>query len=150
MSNATNFFKGLLWVMLFYSFVITMLAYSIPEDAKKYITGFSDLNSDIDFETIGSEVEESLQRQTNIPVIEMGALVFYSGNIFLDLILNFLFAFPEILGLLVNGIMLLFSVDTYLFAVVESFSIAAVTIFYMIGLIQMILGLRSGQSGGVI
>ena len=136
-------FKVMIMVMLFYSFVITILAYVTPSDARNYITSFSDLNSKLDLQSVGEKVEDSLQQQSKIPLIELGALVFYSGNIFVDLMLNFAFAFPEMLGLIVNGIMLLFNIDSYLFAVVQIFASVLMLVFYFLSLMTFLTRVRS-------
>lgn len=145
MANIMDLFKVMLVVQLFYAFAITSLAYGMPEETRQYVTGFSDVSSTIDLESISGQVEESLESQLNIPVIELGALIFYSGNILIDLLLNFLFAIPQMIGMLINGLMLLINVDSYLFAVVELFASGVVVIMYFIGIIQLLTGIRSGR-----
>lgn len=144
--GAMAMFKAVILVMLFYSFAITIIAYSLPADAKHYVTGFSDATSEISLESVSSEVQDSIQRQTNIPVIEVGALIFYSGNIIIDLLLNFAYAIPQMIGMLINGLMLLFGVDSYIFAVVEIFASVVITIMYFISIIQLLASIRSGQT----
>ncbi len=142
-----DFFKVMLIVQLFFSFAITSLTYALPEDTLNYVTSFSDITEKIDLESVSDDVQESVEKQTNIPVIELGALVFYSGNILIDLLLNFAFAIPEMIGMLINGIMILFmGVDSYLFATVQLFSAVAITIIYFISIIQLISSIRSGRS----
>lgn len=141
-------FKSMLVIMLFYSFCITTLTYTLntymPESLN-YVTSFSDTSNRIDLETVSGEVENSLEAQTNIPVIELGALVFYSGNILIDLLLNFAFAIPEMLGLLVHGITTLLNFDNYLFVQVQVFFSVIVMVMYVIGIIQLLTGIRSGR-----
>lgn len=138
-------FKTILVVQLFYSFCITLLIYAMPASAISYVTGFSDSSGQFSLETVSAEVQNSLESQTNIPVIELGAMVFYSGNIIIDLLLNFLFAIPQMLGMLINGIMLLINVDTYIFAVVEMFASVIISVLYLIGLMQLLVSVRSGR-----
>jgi len=138
-------FKVMIIVQLFFAFCITLMAYAVPDGAKDYLSTFSNVANEIDLEGVGAEVQNSLTRQTNIPIIEVGALVFYSGNIILDLLLNFMFAIPEMLGLLVNGIMLLFNIDSYIFAIVELFAAVVVSVMYIMGLIELLANMRSGQ-----
>lgn len=140
-----SMFKAMLIIQLFYAFCITILVYAMPAGALNYVTGFSDLADDISLQGVSSDVQDGLTRQTNIPVVDIGALVFYSGNILIDLLLNFAYALPQMLGMLVNGIMLLFNFDTYLFAVVQLFASVVVTVMYFIGLIQLLTGIRSGR-----
>lgn len=138
-------FKLIIIVQLFFSFAITGLAYAIPDDALNYVTSFSNPADEITFEGVTEEVQDSLEQQTNIPVIDLGALVFYSGNILIDLLLNFVFAIPQMLGLLVHGLMLLLNVDTYLIGLVQGFASAVVLALYVIGIMQLLTSIRSGR-----
>lgn len=138
-------FKAVIILQLFFSFAITGLSYYIPEDAKPYVTTFSDVGSNINMTATGAQVSEGLQKQTNIPVLDLGALVFYSGNILLDLILNFAFALPEMIGLLVYGLSRMIILPAYMILLVESFSAVVVLALYFISVIQLLTGLRSGR-----
>jgi hypothetical protein len=139
-------FKYIIIVQLFFSFGITILSYAMPADSLNHVTAFSDVTSDISIKTISGQVQDSVEDSLDIPVIELGALVFYSGNIIIDLLLNFFFAIPEMIGLLVNGFMLLFNVDSYIFAVLEIFFGALVTILYFIGVLQLLMNIRGRGS----
>ena len=143
-SSMIDGIKVTLIVMLFYSFAINALSYSIPNDAKQYVTMNSG-SGRITIDNVGSQVDSSLTKQTNIPVIETAALVFYSGNILIDLLLNFAFAIPEMIGILVKGIVFIIGGDAYLFALVETFTGVLMTVLYMVGLIQLLTGIRSGR-----
>ena len=144
-SGVVTGFKVMLVVMFFYSFCILVVTYTLPDSAKAYVTGFSsdDFN---DIQGLTSEVQGGLTKQTNIPVIDMGALVFYSGNLLLDLLLNFLYAIPEMLGFLLYGLTRLFNVDTVLVAYIQILISAVISALYIMGIIQMLAGLRSGVS----
>lgn len=146
MGNIMNLFKIVMLVQLFYAFAITLVAYGLPVEARVYSTAYSDLANEISLESVGAEIETSLQSQTDIPIIELGALVFYSGNILLDLLLNFAFAIPQMIGMLINGIMTLLSVDSYIFAVVQLFFSVVIMVMYFLGIMELITGLRSGST----
>ena len=139
-------FKVVILIQLFYSFGITTLSHSLPEDTLDYVTGFSEVTEQINLESVATDVEDSIRAQTNIPIIELGALVFYSGNILIDLLINFAFALPEMIGLLINGIMMLFSIDNSIFIQVQLFASVAMIITYFIMLIQLIASIRSGRT----
>lgn len=140
-------FKAIILVMLFYSFATTVIAYSLPNDSLVHTDIFTNFQGGtVDMNSISSEVQDSLEQQTNIPVIEMGALVFYSGNILLDLLVNFAFAIPGMLTVLLNGIMQLFGLDTQLVYFLQTFISAVMMALYFFGLLQLITGLRSGRS----
>lgn len=138
-------FKTILIVQLFFSFAITGIVYYIPDDAKNMVSSFSDVASDIDLDSVGNEVQDALERQTNIPVIDVGALVFYSGNILLDLLLNFAFAIPQMFGLIIYGLTRIISLPVYMVGLVELFTGVTIIALYFVSLMQLITGIRSGR-----
>jgi hypothetical protein len=143
--NIIQYMKITLVIMLFYSFSITMLTYTLPADMKNQAEIFTQLSSDYDIDNTVDELQSSLDRQKNIPIIEFGALVYYSGNILIDLVMNFLFAIPEMISLLLNGILTIFSIDTQMIAYLQIFASSLMIIIYIIGVIQMLTNIRSGQ-----
>lgn len=143
-----NEFKVMLVVMLFYSFCITLITYAMPVESISYVDSFSSLANEANLENVSVQIQDSITQQTRIPIIELGALVFYSGNIVIDLLLNFAFAIPEMIGLLVNGIMLLLNVDSYIFAVVQLFASVVMIVLYFVSIMQLLIGIRT--QGGVI
>lgn len=140
-----NLLKAVLLVQIFFSIGITLFAYGLPDDKIDYLESYQDLSSEINIETIRDEMQSGLDSSLNIPVIELGALIFYSGNIIIDLMLNFAFAIPEMLGLLIAGFSTLFSIDTFVMATVQLLSGVLVTILYFLGLLQLLSNIRSGQ-----
>lgn len=143
--NTMVWFKITLIMMLFYSISITMLTYSMPDDTLNYVTGFSDLAGDIDLEDVSGEVQGSVEQQTDLPIVELGALVFYSGNILIDLLLNFAFAIPEMIALIFTGLMMLLNIDTTIVASIQLFFSVAIIVIYFISIIQLLTGIRSGR-----
>jgi len=142
-------FKSVLYVMLFYSVAITLLINFMPADSLQYADFFSDSidESNMNYNDITSDIQGGLDQQSNVPLIEVGALVFYSGNILIDLILNFVTAIPQMIGLLINGIATLFGngLDAVFLGIIEGFSTAAIVIFYLISLINLSTSIRSGR-----
>lgn len=145
MPEVIDSFKTIIGIMLFYSVAITLISYAIPADAHHYVTIYSDLAQSIDLNGTSNLVQQSITRQTNLPVIELGAMVFYSGNIVIDLLLNFAFAIPQMVGLFINGLFTLFNIDSYIFAIVQLFASVAVIVWYFISLIQLLTNVRSGR-----
>ena len=136
--------KGVLVVMLFYSFAVTILANSLPAETVDYLQPFQTRTASSLTDTV-NEVESSVDRQLNIPVIDIGALVFYSGNIVIDLFLNFIFAVPEMMSILVTGVILIVNVPNYLAESIQTFAFAVFSIFYILGVINLLVGVRSGR-----
>lgn len=145
MAELTELFTVVIVVQLFYAFVITACAYALPSAALVYVSGFSDFGTDLTLQGVGDSIEDSLVSQTNIPVIELGALVFYSGNIILDLLINFAFAIPQMITMLLNGIMMLVNVDTNVFNIMQLFFSVVIVAVYFFGLIRLVTSIRSGR-----
>jgi hypothetical protein len=142
----TKVFTITLIVQLFFAVSITLITYAFafggyPLD---YVTSFSDLTNDLDLEGVSNDIQSSVQDQLNIPVIELGALVFYSGNILVDLLLNFFYAIPEMFRLLLEGFTRIFDIETGLFNILQIFLSVILTTLYFIGLIQLLINVRSG------
>lgn len=144
MASAMDVFKWIILVQVFYSVSITTITYATPVDALDYVTGFSDLGDQIDINRVSSDIQESVNRQTSLPVVELGALVFYSGNIVLDLMMNFFFAIPEMFILLINGIASLFSIDVVLMGMIQIFLTVVIMVMWLISIIEMFMSFRSG------
>lgn len=143
--NMMKIFVIVIIIQLFYSFAITTTTYALPSDTLDYVTSFSDITTQIDLESVTTDLQDSVESSLNIPVIELGALVFYSGNILIDLLLNFAFAIPQMIALLINGFLYLFNIDSYLATIIQLFSSAIITALYFVGLIQLLMNVRSGR-----
>lgn len=144
-----NAFKVTLMVMLFYGVSITIIAYTIPSGAASYSQSLTEgvSDSNLDYVSISEEVQSSLTQQKNIPLIDVGSLVFYSGNILLDLFLNFLGAIPQLLIAFINSILTLFGggLSAQFMEIILGFGTAAIGIFYVIQIMEIIIGVRSGR-----
>lgn len=140
-----TYFMVIIVVMLFYSFAINMITYSLPNDSKVYLDlATDDARGTVDINAVSEEVQSSLSRQTNIPIIDVGALVFYSGNILLDLLMNFAFAIPQMLGFIINALCILFAFDPIAVQLVELFAASTIMILYIVGIISLLINIRSG------
>lgn len=147
MANMWDVFKVILVVQLFYSFAITTYTHVLPDDTLNHVTSFSDLAGEIDLESVSNDIQDSVQDQINIPVVELGALVFYSGNIILDLLLNFFFALPQMFTLLINGFLQLFvNIDPFITNTIQIFLSVIITVLYFLGAIQLLLNIRGRGS----
>lgn len=143
MANLMKMFTVMIIVQLFYSFGITTLTHSLPTSRLDYVEGFSDLADRLDLQTISNTFEDSVLDSMNMPLIELGALIFYSGNIIIDLLMNFIFAIPQMIGLFINGFIMLFSIDTFFTVQVQLFTSVIIGVMYFIGLLQLLMNVRS-------
>lgn len=138
-----DYFKTIILISLFYSVCITSISRTIPSDALRFVSSFN-TGGNFDVEIVQAKIEQGVKQQTTLPIIDVGALVFYSGNIFLDLLLNFVFALPQLITMVIAGVGFLVSFDKELIVMVQTFLTAIISIMYFIGLIQMLLNIRSG------
>jgi len=93
-------------------------------------------------------MQTALTTSTELPLVDTATLVFYSGNIMLDLIGNFVTAIPQMVGLLLNGFFMLFPIDITLQKTLFYSTYAFISILYLFSLMAFITNMRSG--GAVI
>lgn len=142
--SAMEYFKAILLTQLFYSLAITLLVYSLsPVGFDPSIQSFSNSSSNVDATEITSEIQDTLTRQTKVSVVDVGALVLFSGNILLDLLLNFTFALPQMITLLIDGTVKLVGIDAEITGIVQVFATALIMIMYFIGLLTLLTNIRS-------
>lgn len=134
--------KAILIMQAFFSISVTALAYSLPADTLNYVYIFKDEADRYNLQSISEEMQEGLTQQTKMPIIELGSLIFYSGNLIVDLLLNFAFAIPAMFGLLINGLSILLNIDAVLFMYVQLFTTVLITVIYLLGIVQTLINLR--------
>jgi len=143
-----NAIKVIILAQLFFSFAITIIAHATAVAMPDMVGGLGDYEnagSQINSTSINSDLIENLNSQQNIPIVEVGALVFYSGNILIDVILNFITAIPTMITLLLRGIMELLSINSDAWAYFQLFATTAIGALYVLGALQFLLNLRSGR-----
>jgi hypothetical protein len=146
MANGLDSFKTMITAQVFWSFVFTLMLYTIPGADQGQLALITMHNGTTELATIGNTFESAVTNQTNIPIVELGALLFYSGNIIIDLLLNFAFAIPEMFTLLLNLLFLIMPMSGNLQTTVQLFFLALIGIGYAIGILQFVTNLRSGGS----
>jgi len=145
--NAFKYFIGIIILQLFYSFGITLLSHAIigmDPTYSAYLSPYSESATSI--KNITNQIEGSLSSQMNIPVIDLGALVFYSGNIIVDLMMNFFFAVPSLFTLAINTILNIFPLDAYLATYFKLFLFSIFSILYFISVLAFLTNLRARGS----
>lgn len=141
-----TFFQAIVLVQLFYSFSITTLSYALGVEGESF-PELSLVNLDegtTDLASISDDIQSSLEVQTDIPVVELGSLVFYSGNIIIDLLLNFIFAIPQMITTAFLIVAYFANVDAYIWAQVQLVLFVLVTVSYLISIISLLTSMRSG------
>ena len=140
-----DYFKTVLTIQLFWSFAFTILIATMPAASLNHVQLFATQDAQIDIASVSTDMESSIDNQLNIPLVDAGSLLFYSGNIVIDLMLNFLTAVPSMFTLLLSGIFLLIPVDVYLQTWIKLFAFAIVGVMYMLGLMSFLSAFRSGR-----
>jgi len=130
-------------IQLFYAFAMTLLTHSLPAEQLQYVSSFSAPAESIDLNTVAGQIESSVQQQMNIPLLDLGALVFYSGNIIVDLFINFFTAVPQMATLLVSAFLMFFNVEAGLAAQLKLFVWVVIAVIYFLNLLIFIMNIRS-------
>jgi hypothetical protein len=146
MRNALNIFMVILIIQLFYAVSINIIAYSLPSVTNEYIDQANSISGQVDIQDVTNRMENSFGNQLNIPVIELGALVFYSGNFLVDLLLNFLTALPQLISLVLYIIFNIVGADAQIIYFIQLFLTGIVTIYYFMSLITLLTNIRGRGS----
>ena len=141
--KSIDFFTLLIIFQVFFSVGINIYQEIIPDNAKTYVGNILGVDI-ISVSFIQSELESSLTQQTNMPVVDLAALAFYSGNIILDLILNFVFAIPQCATVIFEGLMLMFNISSSTMIQMQSFVFVIFFTLYFIGVIKLLTNVRTG------
>jgi hypothetical protein len=146
MRNALNIFMVILIIQLFYAISINIATYSLPSVTNNYIDQANSISGQVNIEYVPSKMEGSFGNQLNIPVIELGALVFYSGNFLVDLLLNFLTALPQLISLVLYLIFSIIGADAQIIYYIQLFLTGIVTIYYFMSLMTLLTNIRGRGS----
>lgn len=147
--DTATFFIRAIEVMALYSLMITLLVHSIPSEDLTYVYELQGKPAYSDLDNISSKFQESIGQQRSFGVVEAGALALTSGNILMDLILNFFGAVPSMASIIVNGILIFLNVANPLKNALLTFVTAIIGIIYIIGIILLVVNIRSGTSGSL-
>ena len=131
MGNFLNYFKAALIVQLFWSIAVTLLVLSMPSSDLVYLSFASESPTASTIDSVGDQMQGALSSSSTLPVVDSATLVFYSGNIVLDLIGNFVTAIPQMFTLLLKALFSLFPIDIMLQKRLYVVSYAFISILYL-------------------
>jgi len=146
-SNTWDYFKMVIIIQLVFGIGSTMIAYSLPErtyiDISQPITpedveGMENLSGEF-----LQDIENIRNPPINLPIIDTAFILFYTGNIVIDAFLNSLFAIPSMMTVLVTSFGIFIPIDSFLLNAVSLFVYALIAVMYIIGIIGVIMNLRS-------
>jgi len=140
-----DYFVAIIVFQLFFGAGISMLAYSLPSDPQGIsYTVLAEPKHEINIKTVGQDLKDSAEQQVNLPLVDLGALVFYSGNIVMDMVLNSVFAVPEVVTLGFDIVMGYFPIDVTLQNYIKIVIFAVIMALYVIGILAFVMNMRSG------
>ena len=134
--------KGIFVMSLFYAVVSTMIVHALPEQtiASHYLI------FPVENVTAASEqMEQTVTLERGIPIVNLGVMVFYSGNIFIDLLVNFVTAIPSMLGLLLTLFLQVFHPEEQISTLIQTFYWTGTSTLYILSLLSALLSIRTGR-----
>lgn len=146
-----HYFISVVLMSLFWSFAITTIVYALQQNPVQdinYIVEFQ--NADIpSYAETGQEFQTNLQLQKQFGIVDAGALALFSGNLLLDLTINFFFAVPNMFYLFFSGMFAFLHINVFLQKEIVTWVQVVLAVISTIFLFQFLLGART-QSLGVI
>ena len=90
--------KVIVILQLLFSFSVTLISHSLPSDVLKQFTEseVQPQHASGSSEMI-SKFNQTVTEMKGLPLVNTAFLLFYTGNLLIDLLLNFVFAIPEML-----------------------------------------------------
>jgi len=146
-----NYFMTIIIVSAFYSLFITTAVYSLDDSPIDIgiIISFQGDEVNLDYGTTSQEFQSAINTQKSFGGADLAALALFSGNIILDLAANFIFAFPNMISLLITGVFMLVPVNGLLQNEIVLWVKAIMSIISAIFLLQFLLGARTQSLGNI-
>jgi len=148
--NTLQLFTTLLIVQIFWSLSVSLIVPYMPNATNNQVVMFNNSNNVIELGTLQSSIDQGISDQTSIPLLETGALIFYSSATILNLMVNFFTAIPQMATLLISVLFIFIPIDYAIVIVVKTWVFAVVGILYAIALFAFITGTRTNLGGGGI
>jgi len=144
-----QYFISIVLLSAFYSFAIVSLTYTLPDSDMNFIVQFSTDDAIRDYGETSREFQDSLQTQKQFGIVDAGALALFSGNILLDLAVNFFFAVPSMFALFFSAIFYFLKINVFLQNEIILLVKAILAIISSIFLIRFLLGARTQSLGAI-
>ena len=148
--NTLQLFTTLLIVQIFWSMGVSLMIPYMPNATSNQVVMFNNSNNLIELGTLQSSIDSGISDQTSIPLLETGALIFYSSATILNLMVNFFTAIPQMATLLITVLFMFIPVDLSIAITVKMWVFGIVGILYAIALFAFITGSRTNLGGGGI
>lgn len=146
MSRAYGMFVSFIFLQLFWAFAITLIVPFVPDAQMNQVVFFENDAGLIEYSTLANSLEDGISDQTNIPVLDFGALIFYSSNLILSLMINFITAVPQMLMILLSAFANIFPINYTIMYYMKTFFTLILTIIYYLSLFLFITNIRGGNA----
>ena len=146
-----NYFMTIMIMSAFYSIFITTSIYSLESTPINIgiIIEFEEGGANIDYGQTSQDFQDAINTQKSFGTADLAALALFSGNIILDLSANFIFAFPNMISLLVTGVFYIVPLNGFLQTELILWLKAIISIVSAIFLLQFLLGARTQSLGSI-
>lgn len=146
-SNTWDYFKTVIIIQLVFGIGASMIAHSLPNQTYIAISQQITPEEVESMENLSGNFTEKIEAirnpPVNLPFIDTAFILFYSGNLVIDAFINSLFAIPSMVSVLVNGFSIFIPIDPEFQSLLSLFVYSFVAILYIIGIIGVIMNLRS-------
>lgn len=132
--------KEVVLFSLVYSVVVNLVSYVLYVPSE-----FSAISSSMP--EITQKTESMYKGVVGIPLIDLGGLIFYTGNIIVDFLMNFVTAIPSVVTLLIDVFFRFFPIQTQ---IASTFKLGIYTILSAIIVINLVIILLRIRSRGAI
>jgi hypothetical protein len=143
-SNTFDFFKYVIIISIFFGIGSSMMIAAIPNPDYVSIITPSNIDSP---ESISENFTEDIEAIQNppidLPFVDTAFILFYTGNLVIDAFLNSIFAIPSMCTILVTVLTIFIPVDPQLANLLSLFVYTIIAVLYIIGIIGVIMNLRS-------
>jgi hypothetical protein len=148
MASGLQLFATFILVQFFYAAIVTFIIPTVPGVVENQIMTITSNGSIMSVAALSTQLQSGVTGQTGIPLLDFGALIFYTSNIILSLMLNFFTAIPQMLTILLTFGLMLIPIDPTLTGNIKVYFMAIVSIIYFIAIFTFIMGARSGRPLG--
>jgi len=140
-------FTALLLVQLFYALAVTLIVPTLPGISAYQVVAYTNSMGQTTISTAYAAVQGGVTNSQAIPLLAFGALIFYSAQIIINLMINFFTAIPQMITILFTTLfhLLPFANGAITTGFIAMFQVI-VSIIYFIAVLTFLMSIVSGRS----
>jgi hypothetical protein len=140
---------GIALLSIFYGLCVSIFLPYFPSVADGQLYIFTDGQGISKIATMQQGLQTGMQAQTQIPFTEFGSLIFFSSIGAFNLFMNILTAVPQMLTILVNGLMMVIHIPPAIFNVISIGFLGIFTVLFYLAMFVFLISSRSPTYGGI-